>query len=188
MRIGVFCSANSQIDPDFFALTRQLGEWIGLHGHTLVYGGCDLGLMECIAQAVSQSGGQVIGVIPSRLEKGGHTSSFVDVRILCETLGERKQLMVSHSDVVIALPGGIGTLDEIFSVASEGTLAYHDKTVVVYNMKGFWNELRALMEHLQQQGLIRGDYRSRLVFADTIEEVVKAIGGSSRDAAISGHP
>ncbi|MBO4850653.1 MAG: TIGR00730 family Rossman fold protein [Prevotella sp.] len=175
MRICVFCSANETIDPSFFELTRQLGRWIGENGHTLVYGGCDLGLMECVAQAVSEADGQVTGVIPIRLERGGHVSDYVHNRILCETLSERKDLMLTYSDVAVALPGGLGTLDEVFSMAAEGTLGYHGKRVVVYNMGGFWNGLRALLDQLEERGLMRGDYRRLITFADTWEEVVTAL-------------
>ncbi len=175
MRIAVFCSANDALDPDFFTMTRALGEWIGRGGHTLVYGGCDMGLMECVAQAVHESGGQVIGVIPARLEQGGHTSDCIDVRILCETLGERKQLMLAHSDVVLALPGGIGTLDEIFTVAAEGTLSYHDKRVIVYNMKGFWDGLESMLDGLQRQGVMRGDYHRRITFAHDADELLRLL-------------
>ena len=175
MRISVFCSANDNIDPRFFTLARELGQWIGHNGHVLVYGGCDMGLMECVAEAVKQNGGQVIGVIPSRLEQGGHTSQHIDVRILCETLGQRKELMLEHSDVAVALPGGLGTLDEVFSMAAEGTLAYHDKRVVMYNMFGFWDDLQTLLDHMQQRGLMRGDYHRLITFATTLDEVVKAM-------------
>ncbi len=173
MNICVFCSANENIDPEFFTMTSQLGEWIGRNGHSLVYGGCDMGLMECVAKAVRKSGGKVIGVIPSRLEQGGHSSKYIDERITCDTLGERKQLMLENSDAIVALPGGIGTLDEIFSVASEGTLSYHDKRVIVYNMKGFWDGLQSLLDSLQKRGLMRGDYHRRICFANSLDELVK---------------
>lgn len=173
MNICVFCSANENIDPEFFTMTSQLGEWIGRHGHALVYGGCDMGLMECVAKAVRKSGGKVIGVIPSRLEQGGHASKYIDERITCDTLEERKKLMLENSDAIVALPGGIGTLDEIFTVASEGTLSYHDKRVIVYNMKGFWNELQSLLDSLQKRGLMRGDYHRRICFANSLDELVK---------------
>ena len=173
MNICVFCSANENIDPEFFTMTSQLGEWIGRHGHALIYGGCDMGLMECVAKAVRKSGGKVIGVIPSRLEQGGHASKYIDERITCDTLGERKKLMLENSDAIVALPGGIGTLDEIFTVASEGTLSYHDKRVIVYNMKGFWNESQSLLNSLQKRGLMRGDYHRRICFANSLDELVK---------------
>lgn len=171
MNICVFCSANDNIDPDFFTMTCEMGKWIGREGHTLVYGGCDMGLMECVAKSVSESGGKVVGVIPSRLEQGGHVSKYIDECIVCNNLGERKQIMLERSDVIVALPGGFGTLDEIFSVASEGTLCYHDKRVIVYNMKGFWDGLRSLLDSLQQRGLMRGDYQRRICFASSLDEI-----------------
>ena len=173
MKIGVFCSANSNLDPDFFRLTHELGEWIGRNGHTLVYGGCNLGLMECVAQATSAAGGRVVGVIPRLLLEGEHASDVVDVTIHCERLSDRKDLMLIHSDVAIALPGGLGTLDEIFSMVGEATLAYHHKRVIVYNMKGFWDSLEALLADLGRQGMLRGDISRHIVFATSLDDVVK---------------
>ncbi len=182
MRICVFCSANQQIDPVFFEKTTALGRWMGENGHTLVYGGCDLGLMECVAQAVHASGGHVVGVVPSILERGGHVSKFIDELIGCENLDERKQLMLSHSDLAVALPGGIGTLDEIFSMAAQATLGYHAKQVVVYDMAGFWQPLESMLDHLQRQGLMRGDFHRLITFAHTLGEVQEIINGKERKA------
>ena len=175
MNIGIFCSANSQIDPDFFTLTRQLGEWIGTHHHTLVYGGTDLGLMDCVAHAVAENGGRVVGVVPARLLENEHANPIDHERLLCNTLAERKHLMTAHSDVLVALPGGIGTLDEVFTVAGEGTLAYHNKKVILYSMKGFWDELESFFDHLKQQGFIRGQLEQRILFAHNFEEMVSMI-------------
>ena len=94
MKIGVFCSANSSIDQDFFTLTDELGRWMGREGHTLVYGGCNMGLMECVAKAVHETGGTVIGVIPRLLEQGGRLSQYIDVQIPCDNLSDRKDLML----------------------------------------------------------------------------------------------
>lgn len=179
MNIGIFCSANSQIDPDFFTLTRQLGEWMGQQHHTLVYGGTDLGLMDCIAHAVDENGGRVVGVVPARLLENEHANPIDHERLLCTTLAERKQIMTEQSDVLIALPGGIGTLDEVFTIAGEGTLAYHNKRVIMYSMKGFWDELETFFCHLQQQGFIRGDFRQRIVFAHNLEEVIAFLNNDS---------
>ncbi len=175
MHIGIFCSANNTIDPDFFALTRQLGEWMGRNRHTLVYGGTDLGLMDCVAHAVADSGGHVVGVLPARLLENEHANPVDHERVLCHTLAERKQLMTSRSDVLVALPGGIGTLDEVLTVAGEGTLAYHDKKVIMYSMKGFWDGLEAFFHHLAQQGFIRGDLGQRILFAHHFEELTEMV-------------
>ena len=171
MKIGVFCSANSNIDPDFFSLTRELGTWIGQNGHTLVFGGCNMGLMECIAQSVHEAGGSTIGVVPQVIEKGGKVSDFVDVNIACDNLSDRKDLMLLQSDVLIALPGGIGTLDEIFSVAAAHTIGYHNKRVIIYNMKGFWDSTIRMLDDLQSQGLIRGSWRNYIQIANSMEQI-----------------
>ena len=175
MEICVFCSANQSIDPDFFRLTEEFGHWVGQQGHTLVYGGHDGGLMECVAKAVHEAGGTVVGVIPQVLVSSGHTSKFVDVAIPCENLAERKQLMIDRSDAVVALPGGIGTLDEVFTVAASATLDYHHKRVVMYDMKGFWKPLESLLSRLQQQGLMRGDYHRQITFATNLEQLTELL-------------
>ena len=171
MKICVFCSANQQIDPDFFATTEELGRWAAENGHTLVYGGVNQGLMETIGKAAKEAGGRTIGIVPMIVEKSGRTSDYVDIEIPCDNLSDRKQLMMDQSDVFIALPGGLGTLDEIFTVVASATIGYHSKTVILYNMKGFWNPLIALFDDLQAKGMIRGDWRRYIKTADSIEEI-----------------
>lgn len=171
MKICVFCSANQQIDSDFFALTEELGRWIASEGHSLVYGGVNQGLMECVAKAVHEAGGQTIGVIPQIVEKSGRISQYVDVEMLCDNLSDRKQLMEDQSDVFIALPGGIGTIDEVFTIAAAHTIGYHHKRVVLYNMKGFWNDLLTLLDNLQQRGMVRGNWRDYIAVANNLDEI-----------------
>lgn len=175
MKIAVFCSANENLDSDFFTLTTQLGQWMAREGHTLVFGGTDMGLMECVARAVHDGGGRVIGVVPTMVEKRGRTSKLNDVEIPCDNLSDRKALMEIQADLFVALPGGIGTLDEVFTVAAGATIGYHHKPVVVYNMKGFWNPLIALLDHLQAQGLIRGQWRDRILVADTLDDIARIV-------------
>ena len=179
MKICVFCSANQQIDPEFFTMTEELGIWAAKNSHTIVYGGVNQGLMECVAEATKKAGGHTIGVVPMRVEETGRTSDFVDVEIPCDNLTDRKQLMMDQSDAFIALPGGIGTLDEIFTVAASATIGYHQKPVILYNMKGFWNSLIALMDDLQAKGMIRGNWRDYIKTADSIEEINRQITKNS---------
>jgi len=171
MKIGVFCSANGQIDPDFFRATEQLGHWLAQHGHTLVFGGVNMGLMECIAQAVHENGGRTIGVVPTIVEKTGRTSQYVDIEIACDNLTDRKQLMMDQSDVFVALPGGIGTLDEVFTVAASATIGYHQKLVILYNIKDFWRPLITLLDDLQQRGMVRGEWQQYIKVANSLEEL-----------------
>jgi uncharacterized protein (TIGR00730 family) len=171
MKICIFCSANQQIDPDFFSMTEELGLWAAKNGHSIVYGGVNQGLMECLGKAVHEAGGQAIGVIPRIVEKSGRISDYVDVEIPCDNLHDRKQLMEDKADVFIALPGGIGTLDELFTITASATIGYHDKKVILYNMKGFWDSLMALLDDLQAKGFTRKNWRTHIEVANTFEEL-----------------
>ena len=175
MKICIFCSANQQIDPDFFGMTEALGRWTAEKGHSIVYGGVNCGLMECVAKATKEAGGRTIGIVPMIVEKSGRTSDYVDVEIPVDNLSDRKQLMMDQSDVFIALPGGLGTLDEIFTVVASATIGYHSKIVILYNMKGFWDSLIQLLDDLKQKGMIRGDWQDYIKTADSIEEIIRLL-------------
>ena len=171
MKICVFCSANGQIDPDFFSAAEELGRWAAEKGHTIVYGGVNQGLMEAIGRAAHEAGALTIGVIPTIVEKSGRRSDYVDIDIPCDNLSDRKQLMMDQADVFVALPGGIGTLDEIFTVAASATIGYHQKPVVLFNVKGFWNPLVQLLDNLKAQGMVRGDWQQYIRVANSLEEL-----------------
>ena len=175
MKICVFCSANQQIDNEFFTMTEELGAWAAKNGHSIVYGGVNQGLMECLGKAAKEAGGRTIGIIPMVVEKSGRMSDYVDIEIPCDNLTDRKQLMMDQSDVFIALPGGIGTMDEVFTVAASATIGYHDKPLILYNMKGFWNPLIAFLDDLKAKGMIRGDWQDIIKTADSIEEISQII-------------
>ena len=171
MKIAIFCSANENIDPDFFTLTEELGQWIAENGHSIVFGGANFGLMECIAKSVFEAGGNTIGIVPSILLEGESVSDYTRVVVPCDNLSDRKDLMLAQSDIVVALPGGIGTLDEIFTVASAATIGYHHKRVILYNMKGFWNSLIACLDDLQQRGVIRKHWHNYIQVANNLDEL-----------------
>ena len=171
MKICVFCSANGQIDPDFFSAAEELGRWAAEKGHTIVYGGVNQGLMEAIGRAAHEAGALTIGVIPTIVEKSGPRSDYVDIDIPCDNLSDRKQLMMDQADVFVALPGGIGTLDEIFTVAASATIGYHQKPVVLFNIKGFWNPLVQLLDNLKAQGMVRGEWQQYIRIISSLEEL-----------------
>ena len=133
-KIAIFCSASENIEPVFFEKARELGVWMGQNKKTLVYGGANIGLMECIAKAAKDNGSMIMGVIPTKLEERGRASDLVDVTFRTDNLSDRKDVMLNESDVVIALPGGVGTLDEVFHVMAAATLDYHRKKVIFYNI------------------------------------------------------
>lgn len=171
MKIGIFCSANNHIDPDFFSATEELARWCGENGHTIVFGGCNMGLMECVAKNGRKAGATIIGVVPTRIEETGRESQHNDVVIPCDNLSDRKSLMMDQSDVFVALPGGIGTLDEVFTVAASHTIGYHHKLTFLYNMKGFWNSTIAMLDDLQERGFIRGHWNDYIRVADSFQEL-----------------
>lgn len=175
MKICIFCSANQKIDPDFFRMTEELGQWATREGHTIVYGGVNQGLMECVGKAAHEAGGRTIGVIPRIVEKSGRISDYVDIEMLCDNLSDRKQMMEDQSDVFVALPGGIGTIDELFTIAAAHTIGYHNKLVILYNMKGFWDSLIAMLDDLQQKGMVRGNWHDYIAVANNLEELARII-------------
>ena len=141
----------------------------------IVFGGVNQGLMECVAKAAKEAGGKTVGVVPSIVEESGRTSQYNDEVISCTNLNERKQLMIEQSDVFIALPGGVGTLDEIFTVASSFTIGYHHKKVILYNMKGFWDSTIQMLDDLQQRGMVRGRWHDYIQVANNLEELVNLV-------------
>ena len=171
MKIGIFCSANNQINVSYFHQTEELGKWIARNGHVVVFGGVNQGLMECIAKAVKEADGKTIGVVPSIVEETGRTSQYNDHVLTCNNLSERKQLMLDESDVFIALPGGVGTLDEVFTVAASYTIGYHHKQVILYNMKGFWNSTIQMLDDMQQRGMVRGQWHDYILVANSLDEI-----------------
>ena len=175
MNICFFCSANSNIPTEYFERTSELGTWMGANGHTLVFGGCNLGLMECVAKAVHDAKGMTVGVVPTIVEKGGKVSDYVDVKILCDNLSDRKDLMIERSDVIIALPGGVGTLDEIFTVLAAASIGYHNKRVILYNIGGFWDSLIAMLDDLKARGVLRAGFDDTVKVAHTLDEIAALI-------------
>ena len=171
MNICVFCSAND-VAPQYVAAAEKLGRWLGREGHTLVYGGANLGLMEAVARAAHEAGATVVGVVPAILEKTGRASDHIDVRVLCDSLDDRKAIMVERSDLFVALPGGVGTLDEIFTVVAAASIGYHHKRVVLLNIDGFWDSLLAMLDDLQSKGVLRPGLKETLTVVTEVEEVV----------------
>ena len=124
-----------------------------------------------MARAAKSAGGHTIGVVPAIVEATGRTSQYNDEVLTCQNLSDRKQLMLDESDVFVALPGGVGTLDEVFTVAASHTIGYHHKRVILFNMKGFWNAAIHMLDDLQERGFVRGQWRDYIQVANTLEEL-----------------
>lgn len=163
--IGVFCSSHEGLAPEFVAAAEWLGGEIGRRGATLVYGGSRCGLMEVVATAVKKAGGRVTGVVPDVLRRRGLESEQADVVLYTAGLADRKETLLRESDVLVALPGGLGTLDEVFTVVAAATLGEHRKRVVLADVAGCWDPLLALLEKMQEQGLVAPTWREHLLVA-----------------------
>ncbi|EJX07420.1 lysine decarboxylase [gut metagenome] len=149
-KIAIFCSASDEIDPVYFEKARELGVWMGQNKKTLIYGGANVGLMECVARAAKENGcPTVLGVVPTKLEQRGRVSDVLDVTFRTDNLSDRKEVMLNEADVLVALPGGVGTLDEVFTVMAAATLDYHRKQVIFYNIDGFWDDILHFLDSLE---------------------------------------
>lgn len=175
-RIGVFCSSHTDINPEYVRAAEALGSEIGSRGAYMVYGGSACGLMKVTADAVRRAGGQTIGVVP-RILMEKNLSDDSDVMFYCENLDDRKSTMVREADVFVALPGGVGTLDEIFTVAAANFIGYHKKKVILYNVNGFWNPLVDLLKHLGQERMINSRINGIIEVADTAGELSEKLFG-----------
>lgn len=170
-KVAVFCAASECIDKIYVDAAHDVGAMLGRMGASLVYGGAGFGLMEATAKAAKGTGAQIIGVVPHILVERNRVSTLLDARIPCRNLSERKDIMLEKSDILVALPGGIGTLDEIFHVLAAATIGYHNKRVVLYNVSGFWNSLLAMLDKFNADGFIRGDIERFLAVANSIEDL-----------------
>ena len=170
-KIGIFCSASEAISPNYFEKARELGTWLGENRKTLIYGGANLGLMECIAQAARQSGATIMGVVPTKLEEQGAVSDLLDITFRTDNLSERKDVMVRESDVLVALPGGVGTLDEIFHVVAAASIGYHTKKVILYNIDGFWDGMISFLNELEEKHFSRRPLENFYSVANTLDEL-----------------
>lgn len=174
-KIGVFCSASTSVDSHYSDIAQQLGIWIGKKNYTLVYGGANVGLMGSISEAVYKNNGKIIGVIPNLLKNTEKESTLPQEKIYTKSLSDRKDILLEQSDFIIALPGGIGSLDEIFHVMGLATLGYHHKKVILYNSDGFYNQLLDFLADLEKQTLLRQPLSSYLVTVNNMEELIAVL-------------
>ena len=174
-KIGVYLSSKENLPESYVQAAREVGELIGRTGRILIYGGARKGLMEVLAQSVKQHGGRVYGMVPEIIEKRGLVSDAIDVTFRCVDLSDRKMMMNRESDVLVALPGGIGTLDEVFTVMANTVIGIRHQPVVFYNVDGCWDALLAALDDLFEQGLVSGSPSDYYSVAHNIQELASLI-------------
>jgi uncharacterized protein (TIGR00730 family) len=173
--ICVYCGSNPGTNPAYAQAARRLGAAMAAAGVGLVYGGGGLGLMGELARAVLAAGGRVTGIIPAFLTEKEHMLREVDELIVVEDMHQRKKLMFDKSDAFVALPGGIGTLEELVEQLTWAQLGRHAKPIVLLNIEGFWEPLLALFRHMSEEAFIRRDMEVRPITVDGADAVLPAI-------------
>jgi uncharacterized protein (TIGR00730 family) len=175
VRVTVFCGSAFGSDPDFRTAAADLGRLLAEAGIGLVYGGGHVGLMGVVADAALEAGGEVIGVIPRRLadREVAHTQ-LTDLRVV-DTMHERKAQMNDLADAFVVLPGGLGTLEEIFEILTWEVLGYHEKPSVFVDVNGFWSGLFATLDEMAASGFIAADVVGRIRRVGTSSETLAVL-------------
>lgn len=175
MNITVYLGANEGNDPFLKETVRELGAWIGTNGNTLIYGGSKSGLMGELAESVLQAGGKVIGVEPQFFIDAGFVYDEITELITTKDMSERKAKMIELGDVFIAFPGGTGTLEEITEVMSKVSLKHLDAPCILYNLNGYYDSLKQLLEHMIEMDLSSAEKQEGIYFAEDLEEIQRIL-------------
>jgi len=170
--ICVYCGSSEGGSPAYVEAARILGAAMAEAGIGLVYGGGSIGLMGTLARTVLERGGAVTGIIPRFLLSREGLIEGLTETIITADMHERKMLMFERADAFVALPGGIGTLEELVEQMTWAQLGRHEKPVLLANVEGFWQAFIRLLEHMRQEGFIRSDLEVSCLIADRAEEIV----------------
>ena len=182
-RIAVYCGSAAGADPAFADAARLLGRTMVERGIDLVYGGGRLGLMGIVADSVLDAGGKVYGVIPQALVEHEVAHRGCTELYTVANMHERKAKMTELTDAFVALPGGIGTLDELFEAWTWNALGYHAKPFCLLNVNGFWDGLDGFMDHVRDSGFLSGARRNQLLKANAPGEVIDLLDAAAQSAA-----
>jgi hypothetical protein len=174
-RLAVYCGASMGADPVFANLARDLGAEMARRGIDLVYGGGHRGLMGVVADAVLAGGGRVYGVIPQALVDLEVAHQGLTELHTVASMHERKAKMTELTDAFVAIPGGIGTLDELFEAWTWNALGYHAKPFCLLNVAGFWDGLIGFVDHVTKSGFMSAERRAQLLVADDIGTAIEKL-------------
>ncbi|CCV06007.1 conserved hypothetical protein [Mesorhizobium metallidurans STM 2683] len=189
--VCVYCGSSPGRDETYAKAGHLLGRSIARSGLRLIYGGGTKGIMGAVADGALRAGGKVTGIIPRFLINREATETALDrldELVITDNMHERKHRMFEKSDAFVALPGGIGTVEEIVEIMTWGQLGHHRKPIVFANIKGFWDPMLSLLDHMSAEGFIHTAQRVKPLVVDDPEAIVAAImvAGSSVDAPTEG--
>ena len=182
--ICVYCGSSKVVRPEYESAAQEMGAELARRGLGLVYGGGSVGLMGVLARTVFAGGGKVTGILPQALaprELSGH--SVGDLEIV-DTMHTRKARMADLADAFVALPGGYGTLEELFEVLTWAQIGYHRKPIGLLNVAGFYNPLLAMIDHGIQEGFIRPGFRALLLSAETAADLLDLLSVHEMPAGV----
>jgi len=178
--VCVYCGSSPGSDPAFAQAAKALGKALAQNGVRLVYGGGSVGMMGTLARAVLEHGGQVTGIIPEFLTGKERPKPLTDDMIVTRDMHERKRQMFEHADAFVALPGGVGTLEELVEQLTWSQLGRHKKPILVASIDGFWEPFCALLDHMEKLQFIRAGLNVNLLVADRIEDVLGKLRAAAR--------
>ncbi len=178
--VCVFLGSSLEVDECYKEIARDTGAALAAAGLKIVYGASSQGLMNIMSHSALDTGGEVIGVIPEFLiEKEGRNERLTETHLVT-SMAERKQKFTELSDAFLVLPGGFGTLDELFVVLTERLLSRHDKPVYILNTNGYWDALESLLDNVIGSGFGAESYREAYAFVDTIPEAIALMSVGKR--------
>jgi uncharacterized protein (TIGR00730 family) len=180
MTICVFASSSSRINNEYNSAASQLGKLLAKERMDVVFGGGGIGLMGKLADAVIENGGRLTGVIPSFMNEEGWGHHGIDEMIITSDMGERKRKMFSLSDAVVALPGGVGTLEELTEAITLKQLSLFDGPIIILNTLGFYNSLLDFLDNMVKSHFLRMEHKGIWETVNTPEEVIAALNNKNR--------
>lgn len=175
MNICIYGAASTELDSIYYEKTEELGKLMAKRGHGLVFGGGQTGLMGAAARGVASEGGYILGIAPSFFDEPGILYEQCTEFIMTETMRERKHLLEEKSDATIVVPGGIGTYEEFFEILTLKSLERLDRSIVLYNINGYYNIMRQLLEYTAQEKFMNRNILEICRFMDDPEEILDYI-------------
>lgn len=173
--IALYCGSRSGNKPVYREKAIELAQGIAEQGFGIVYGGASIGLMGQVADTVLQHQGEVVGVIPEfMLDYEVAHSTLTELHVV-QTMHERKAMMAERASAFVALPGGLGTFEEILEIATWGQLNQHQKPMILYNVNGFYNALIEQLDHAVEEGFLPPQHRAKLIVCNSVEDIYTAI-------------
>lgn len=171
MKVTVYLGANMGDNPSFKKATIALGQWIAKNGHTLVYGGSKMGLMGVLGDTVLENGGQAHGIMPQFLKDREIAYEGLTSMTIVETMAERKTAMLEQGDFFIALPGGLGTLEEISEAIAAARVGKLDKPCVFFNLNGYYDAMKTMLDTMVTHDFLEAETAAKFLFTDDFSEI-----------------